>query len=407
MNKKSIRLLLATAVLSVFCFAAGMFSRPLAVRAFYAAINLFEARDMIHAANTPIRHRLEAVSSIDAVFRVKEDSEFIFISPHEPHIEINGFAFLRDNNFAFNRMEPNGGYSEAIKRLARNTAGGKLRFRTDSKKLSIMITLNTVASLPWMTLYGAMGTDIYCDGGWRATISPSSAARRTAKGKIALSGNGMKDIEILLPQYAGVTRILIGLCKDAVISPPSEFAIKEPIAFYGSSITQGASASRAGLAFTYLTARRFNADFLNFGFSGSAKGEESTAQTISKVNISAFIMEYDHNADTADDLRKTHYNFYKIIRGAHPDIPIIFLSRISGGYSITEEETAERDAVIQETLDDATAEGDRNVYFIDGCGFGTKTERGDLLADDRHPNDAGMQKIARSIGDILGRYFRN
>ena len=82
--------------------------------------------------------------------------------------------------------------------------------------------------------------------------------------------------------------------------------------------------------------------------------------------MSAFVYDYDHNGGI-DNLRATHYNFYKVIRDAQPDVPIIMISRFSQGYSCTEAEAAERRAIIKATYDKAVAAGDKNVYFIDGA----------------------------------------
>lgn len=149
----------------------------------------------------------------------------------------------------------------------------------------------------------------------------------------------------------------------------------------------------------FIIQKTFEADFVNEGFSGSALGEQSVAKAITEIDMSAFVMEYDHNAATIGDLRDTHYNFYRTIRTAHPKIPIVLLSRISGGYSIDLEETAQRDAIILDTYKRALSEGDTNIYFIDGCDI-SRRDAG-MLADGKHPNDYGMRAIADEIIAVL------
>lgn len=39
--------------------------------------------------------------------------------------------------------------------------------------------------------------------------------------------------------------------------------------------------------------------------------------------------------------------------------------------------------------------GDENIYFIDGCDISQGNAQ--MLADDRHPNDYGMQEIAGAV----------
>ena len=48
---------------------------------------------------------------------------------------------------------------------------------------------------------------------------------------------------------------------------------------------------------------------------------------IASLDMSIFVYDYDHNAANADELTKNHYAGYEIVRAAHPDIPILFLTR--------------------------------------------------------------------------------
>ena len=82
--------------------------------------------------------------------------------------------------------------------------------------------------------------------------------------------------------------------------------------YYGSSITEGCSATHPSCNFVAYTERWVDADFVNFGFSGSAFGEPEMAKFIAKQKMSAFVFDYDHNADSADHLRKTHEPVFKI-----------------------------------------------------------------------------------------------
>lgn len=43
--------------------------------------------------------------------------------------------------------------------------------------------------------------------------------------------------------------------------------------------------------------------------------------------MSLFVMDYDHNSPSPEHLAETHAPFFEIIRKAHPDVPVLFLSR--------------------------------------------------------------------------------
>lgn len=55
-----------------------------------------------------------------------------------------------------------------------------------------------------------------------------------------------------------------------------------------------------------------------------------------RINMSAFVLDYDHNAPSAEYLRDTHKNMFDAIRKSNSDLPIIMLSRPK--YHLNDEE---------------------------------------------------------------------
>ncbi|MDR3165574.1 MAG: SGNH/GDSL hydrolase family protein [Synergistaceae bacterium] len=383
---------------------------PAVKRVIYSAFDFnfgFDAARLARAdGNPPLLHNLGdlLVDNVEKPFlsRVSNDNIYMYIYC----MDLDGFPFLEENDYLLNRLVVNKHYSEGVDQYAQNTAGGRIRFKTDSPTIDIKITLDKPIFVPWASHYSTAGTDVYkiVDGEriWLATISPYSENERNLNQNITV-GNGaeMTDIVIYLPQYAQIDNFEIGLEKGSHIASPTPYTIEKPIVFYGSSITQGSSASRSGLSLPALVANRRDADFVNFGFSGFARGEQSVAEEITRIDMSAFVMEYDHNADTPEDLAKTHYAFYKTVRDAHSKVPIVMLSRISGGYSISESEAAERTDIIRQTYERAKSDGDNNVFLIDGSNLFLKNAEF-YLADGKHPNDLGMTVIAEAIEKCLG-----
>jgi hypothetical protein len=95
-------------------------------------------------------------------------------------------------------------------------------------------------------------------------------------------------------------------------------------------------------------------------------------------------MDYDHNAPTPEHLMATHEPFFKTIRGKHPDIPIIMISRPTKCDILPQ--TAERFNIIKRTYDNATASGDDNVYLINGLEFFGELEN-ECAVDGVHPTE--------------------
>jgi len=209
----------------------------------------------------------------------------------------------------------------------------------------------------------------------------------------------MRHYALYLPLYNGLDELLIGISPAAKLAEGRVPRIEKPILFYGSSITQGGCASKAGSCYTSIVARRLDATQINLGFSGNAKGEEHMARYIADKEMSVFIMDYDHNAPSPEHLEATHENFYKIIRVAQPDLPIIMLTMPD--FDREPVLCAKRRAIIRRTYDNAVAAGDRHVYFIDGETFFGPTDRDLCTVDGCHPNDLGFLRMADVVTPVV------
>ena len=201
------------------------------------------------------------------------------------------------------------------------------------------------------------------------------------------------------PLYDEVSAVYIALRKGCRLEAPKPYGHKDPVLYYGSSITQGGCASRPGNCYAGMLSILLDTDHINLGFSGNAKGEQAMAEYIGEQKMSVFVCDYDHNAPNAEHLKKTHYPFYRTVRAAQPDLPIIFISAPDMGK---EEQYAPRRAVVKETFNRAVAEGDRNVYFIDGSSFASTIDLWDCTSvDGTHPNDLGFYLMAKGIEKVL------
>jgi lysophospholipase L1-like esterase len=62
--------------------------------------------------------------------------------------------------------------------------------------------------------------------------------------------------------------------------------------------------------------------------------------------------------------------------------------------------TEEREKVIHSTYDNAIADGDENVYYINGSDLLPPEQRAQYLVDGKHPNDLGMKLIATLVYEL-------
>ena len=288
--------------------------------------------------------------------------------------------------------------------LASNTSGGAIRFRTDSRYIALRADLSIFPhDMDHMPRTGSSGFDLYLrgsDGRWffRCGAGPGPGELKKGSRFEVMLGKPwekreMREYILNLPLYNGVGKLELGFEPEAAVAAPTPWRIPKPILFYGSSITQGGCASRPGNQYTTLLCRELDAPQINLGFSGSGKGEPAMAEAIAQLDLAAFVMDYDHNAADAEYLQMTHERFFKIVRQARPELPILILS---GNLS------PERTKIIKQTYENAVAAGDKHVYFIDGATFFADfPDRNQPTVDGTHPTDLGFYFMYRTILPVL------
>lgn len=302
--------------------------------------------------------------------------------------------------------------NEGVAGLCTHTSGGRLRFRTNSPFFALRVEQRYVGVMTNMTLMGSAGFSLYVNGEFVKCFAPllnTSLYAKKAQEPVFYEGlfenfpkylNQTLDCELFFPLYYNVHNVYIGLQKDCELLPPKPLTHPEQIIFYGSSITQGGCATQPGNGYSNILARMLDAKVLNLGFSGSCRGEQLMAEYISSLPHSVFVLDYDHNAPTLEHLKNTHYAFYKKYREVCKDTPIIFITKPD--YNKNPKICDKHRRVVKQTYLKALAEGDKNVYYVDG-----RTLMGKdyfyCFVDTTHPNDFGFYKMAKRLYPILNK----
>ncbi len=345
------------------------------------------------------------ISEIDRNLAVKTKLTRKDITFHDVTSEpftIHGLISPQDERDCFHRMDKNAAKAtnEGVYELNHHTAGGRVRFKTDSKYIAIHAEIHHISKMPHMPFTGSIGFDIYrtdCTGEhYICSFIPPVDVVDSFEAERTITTEGMQEYTINFPLYSGVKRLYIALDKDAKIEKASPIKDIPPIVYYGSSITQGGCASRPGNSYQSIISRRNGIDYINLGFSGSAKAEEPMAEYISNLDMSVFVYDYDHNAPSKEYLEATHERMFKTIRAAQPDLPIIC---VSSPTPLAAGDTELRRQIIRTTVENAQKNGDKNVWFINGEEFAENLGGGDSISvDGCHPNDLGFMSMANVIG---------
>lgn len=299
--------------------------------------------------------------------------------------------------------------------MSSTTAGGRIRFATNSNVIGISVKWNYLVKMPTMPMSGYVGFILLEekeDGSRKSikTFVPSADAPSESEGfaEVVDVRKGFSDKQtkmrnyiIFCPLYNDyITDIKVIIEKDAKVEKGKEYKDVKPIVYYGSSITQGGCVSRADNVYSAHIEKWTGVDFINLGVSGNAKGEPLMAEYAASIDSSVFVCDYDHNAPTVEHLQNTHYNFYKTYRSLRPKTPIIFMSKPIFDDDI--DNTNQRFKVIKATYDRAKKEGDTNVYLVDGRKFYPDKIIGESChVDFSHPNDLGHYFMAKAVYKVI------
>ncbi len=352
------------------------------------------------------------IRQLDANFltvRVKEQ-DVVWKSATETPFSLHGIYYDEQEN-CYRRIPKAIAkeVSAGVEVLSANTAGGRLRFKTDSPYIAIRAEVYACKPTANLGLTAMTAFSLYIDNCFQGFKCPEQEEINAANGEWVMfeeilrrRDEGLKSIDIYFPSYNNVKTLYIGVKDGTTLEKADEYPNKKPVVFYGSSITQGGCASHSGNDYVSMLSRWLNFDYVNLGFSGNAKGEEKMAEYIADLDMSVFVYDYDHNARTLEQLQATHAPMYEIIRKKHPDIPVIILSAPDFQYAAAGYE--KRREIIYDTYKQAKARGD-NVAFIDGESmFGTDWET--CTVDCCHPNDLGFYKMAKAVAPVLAEKMK-
>lgn len=287
--------------------------------------------------------------------------------------------------------------SPGVLSLHHRCSGGRVRFCTDSPFVAIRARMHSLNPSTLMAVTGGAGFDLYSGKCHVKAMRPPEGMQDGYESRVDLPEKGMQEITVFFPLYAGVHQLEIGLAEGCRVEPAKTYPNDKPIVFYGSSITQGAAASRAGNCYTNMVCRELGRDIWNLGFSGNAKGEREIAEYIAGLPMECFVYDYDHNAPTVEHLKNTHEDMFRTVRQVHPDIPVLFMCRPRFALN---ENARQRMELIRHTYENAIAAGDKNVYMLTGPELMALAGQ-DGTVDAVHPNDLGFFSMARAVCDVL------
>ncbi|MEA4832344.1 hypothetical protein SDC9_89374 [bioreactor metagenome] len=334
----------------------------------------------------------------DAVFYNVKAQPFGLYGLYEPYSE---GSFTRMPQSVSSTVNP------GVEWGAHFTAGGRVRFSTDSPYIAIKAVIKSVSRFPHMPMTNSAGFDMYVDKGGDSryvhTFVPPMDMTDGFESAYNFPESGTHSVTVNFPLYGTVDLLYIGIKENTSVFKEADYIPVKPILYYGSSITQGGCASRPGTSYQAIISRKFNIDYINLGFSGAARGEDTMTDYLAGIDASVFVCDYDYNAPDVDHLEKTHSRLYRRYRAVRPNVPIIF---VSNPDYIDNDDNIRRREIIFRTYSEAYRGGDKDVYFIDGVNLFGTYGHDSCTVDGCHPNDLGFWRMADVIGETIGNILR-
>ena len=293
--------------------------------------------------------------------------------------------------------------------LSRDSAGVLIRFNSNSTLLKARWTLTRkILAGVNMTAIGASGLDLYVkhQGAWRwlGVGRPTSAPEIEATLIEGIPATGEeREFMLYLPLYNGVKSLEIGFDKG-VKSTPGAALQSKPIVFYGTSITQGASASRPGMVHTAILGRALNRPVINLGFSGNGRMEPEVMRLLAELDPAVFVLDCLPNM-VAKEVEERVEAGVKVLRAAHPATPILLVEdrNYPEGYLIParKERNESSQAALRATYERLMAAKTSGLEYLKSREL--LGDDGEATTDGSHPSDLGFVRQAKAFEGPLRR----
>ena len=292
--------------------------------------------------------------------------------------------------------------------LSGESAGLAVRFVTDAENIRVRYQVTGGYSMPHMPSTGVSGVDLYrlpedgrpefCFGSYSFADTVSYAYHVDRGIKSAA------DVFVLyLPLYNGVKWLEIGVEEGKSLSFVPVSGKKRPIVLYGTSIAQGACASRPGMAWGNILSRSLDVPLVNLGLSGNGRLEKEVLDFINELEACVYILDCMANlsGSEAGNVKSLVKDAVRQLRGRH-DAPILLVEH--AGYSNGLTDRARHEAYMapnaeqRKAFEELKEEGMENLFYL------THEELGldpDSWVDYVHPSDWGMVQQAAAVEKVL------
>jgi len=335
---------------------------------------------------------------------------FTWVDPAEMPglVHAQGFSGIGYNRFP---ADAEGKIRDAVWNLSRHSAGLEIQFMTDASEIQArLIPTSSRLEMPHMSATGVSGLDLYVlaeDGDWqwvRGSYSFKDTVSYTFR--INPGPSAARKYRLYLPLYNGVDQLQVGVGSSSKLDLLPRREASLPIVVYGTSIAQGACASRPGMAWPAIMGRLLGREVINLGFSGNGRLETEVLDYIQQIPAAVYILDCLPNLVptnwTEEDVKSRLKTAVLNLKEAHPDAPVVLVEHAGYSDSFTDRE---RELAVkqvnrwsQDIYTQLLGEGVEEIYYLSKEDIGLSM---DATVDGTHPTDWGMQQYADAYAQLL------
>ena len=301
---------------------------------------------------------------------------------------------------------------ESVWNLGQDSAGIAVRFETDATRIWARWTVRKEQlAKPHMPATGVSGVDLYVrhDGGWHWLGASRPEGSLTTERQLTTGLTSQsRECLLYLSLYNGIEKIEIGVPLEATCKLPGARPAKaKPVVFYGTSIVQGACASRPGMAYPAILGRRLDYPIINLGFSGNALCEPEIADLLSELDPKVYVIDPLPNMNE-NQVAQRMPNFMARRRAGHPQTPIVLVENTEMGDAPVNPSRrrsySKANATLRQIFEGRVKAGDRKLFYIRGDKL--LGDDGEGTVDRVHPTDLGFMRMADGMEPVLKRALR-
>jgi hypothetical protein len=292
---------------------------------------------------------------------------------------------------------------ESVWELSKNPSGFAVYFETNAREISAKWKTGSSVVFPHVAGTLVKGIDLYAfdQHTWQfAGIGrPDNQVYQEAIIIKDMDGNKRQYL-LYLPDYENCDSLSIGVDSGAIVAKPSFsfFEEKKPLVVYGTSIVQGASAMRPGMAYPAQLERRLSREVINLGFSGSGQLDSMLAVIMSTITASVYIIDCGPNLTPALAKERT-VPFIRLLSSLSPNTPVLLMDHIESPAARFNTVLAKHINEVNEVFGSAyrqlKREGLKNLYYLPSKGL--IGDDGEGTVDGIHLTDLGFYRMAVAI----------